>query len=169
MVAWYLIYTKPRQERVALENLSRQQYTAYLPLLRYRERRQGAYVPVVGPMFPRYLFVHLDDQLDDWGPIRSTLGVANLVRFGGKAARLPEDFVDTLRERADAAGVQTRPERVLRPGDRVRICEGAMAGYEAVFQATSSRERVLLLLQVAGLAARIQVAASTVEPVGSVP
>lgn len=168
MIAWYLIYTKPRQERVALQNLSRQRYTAYLPLLRHRQRRQAAYVPVVGPMFPRYLFVYLDDQLDDWGPIRSTVGVANLVRFGGKAARLPVDFVATLRERVDDDGVQTRPERVLRPGDRVRICEGAMAGYEAVFQATSSRERVLLLLQVAGLAARIQVAASTVEPVGTV-
>lgn len=167
MNAWYLIYTKPRQERIALENLSRQHYTAYLPMMRHRRRRKNTYVPVVGPMFPRYLFIYLDDQLDDWGPIRSTVGVANLVRFGGNPARLPGDFVDTLRQRADEDGVHIQPERELRLGDRVRICEGAMAGYEAVFQAKSSRERVVLLLEVAGLAARIQVASSALEPLGS--
>jgi len=167
MNAWYLIYTKPRQEHVALENLSRQHYTTYLPLLRSRQRRRGASVTTVGPMFPRYLFIYLDDQRDDWGPIRSTVGVAKLVRFGVDAARVPADFVDTLRQRAGADGIHTAPERVLRLGDSVRICEGVMAGYEAVFQARSSRERVVLLLEVAGLTARIQVAASTVEPLGS--
>ena len=30
---WYLIYTKPRQEKVALQNLEQQGYQCYLPLL----------------------------------------------------------------------------------------------------------------------------------------
>ena len=47
MSAWYLVYTKSQQERVALENLSRQRYTAYLPLLRYRRRRKNSYDLVV--------------------------------------------------------------------------------------------------------------------------
>ena len=36
--AWYLIYTKPRRERAALENLERQGYQAYLPRVRVRRR-----------------------------------------------------------------------------------------------------------------------------------
>ena len=72
MLAWYLLYSKPRQEGVAVENLKRQGYETYLPLVRTRRRRQGQYVSLVEPMFPRYLFIHLSDQTDNWGPIRST-------------------------------------------------------------------------------------------------
>jgi len=38
-------------------------------------------------LFPRYLFVQLDigPQGLDWGPIRSTMGVSRLVRFGVEA------------------------------------------------------------------------------------
>ena len=31
---WYVAYTKPRQERIALENLEQQQFNTYLPLFK---------------------------------------------------------------------------------------------------------------------------------------
>ncbi len=50
----------------------------------------------------------------------------------------------------------------------VRIVEGVMAGYEAVFQARTGKERVLLLLQLAqDRTARIQVNANDIEPVNA--
>ena len=39
-LAWYLIYTKPRQEIVALENLERQGFNVYLPL--YKKLKKPA-------------------------------------------------------------------------------------------------------------------------------
>jgi len=164
---WYLLYSKPRQERIALENLDRQGYEAYLPLLRQRRRRQRRLLTTVEPMFPRYLFIHLSPESDDWGPIRSTVGVANMVRFGLHAARVPEGLVHTLQAREDEHGVQQLPVPDFRPGDRVRICEGVMAGYEAIFHARTGKERVMLLLEIAGKTARIQVGAGDIEPVSS--
>ena len=67
MKSWYLIYTKPRQERVALEYLQPQSYATYLPLMRNQRRRKGRYVRTVEPMFPRYLFVHLSANTEN-GP-----------------------------------------------------------------------------------------------------
>ena len=78
-LAWYLVYTKPQQERVANDNLQRQGYETYLPMLRKRVKRGKTYHHRLDPLFPRYLFIHLSDQLDDWGPIRSTIGVTHLV------------------------------------------------------------------------------------------
>lgn len=163
MRSWYLLYSKPRQERLALENLERQRYQAYLPLIRNRRRRQGRFTAVVEPMFPRYLFIHLSDESDNWGPIRSTIGVANLVRFGPEAARVPDDLLAALRAREDESGVQVLAQPEFRPGERVRICEGVMAGYEAIFQARTGKERVMLLLEIAGKMARIQVDAGYIE------
>ena len=82
--AWYLIHTKPRQEHIALTNLERQGYTCYLPLLRVEKIRRRKAEVVSEPMFARYLFVRLStsDNAPSWAPIRSTLGVSQLVRFG---------------------------------------------------------------------------------------
>ncbi len=167
MQAWYLIYSKPRQERLALENLARQGYEAYVPMMRNRRRRTGRRITVVEPMFPRYLFVHLNDQTDDWGPIRSTIGVVRLVRFGSSPAIVPDDLVQTLRTQQDESGLQVLPEREYHAGERVRISGGLMAGYEAIFQARSGKERVLLLLDIAGKAAKVQVDADDIEPASS--
>ena len=120
MEAWYLIYSKPQQERVARENLERQGYRSYLPLIRNRRRRRGKYMSIVEPMFPRYLFVHLSDETDNWGPIRSTIGVANLVRFGMLAARVPDDLIAILTER-DEDGVQNLTTPDFESGDQVRL------------------------------------------------
>ena len=165
MQAWYLLFSKPVQERVAVENLERQGYTVYLPLIRTRKRKQTRYVQVVEAMFPRYLFVHLRDGTDDWGPIRSTIGVSNLVRFGNEPARVPDALIAALRSRDDAEGVQQLPTPEFKAGDRVRIAEGAMAGYEAIFQARTSGERVLLLLEAAGKLAKLEVREGAIEAV----
>jgi transcriptional antiterminator RfaH len=163
MRAWYLIYSKPQQERLALENLERQGYLSYLPLMRNRRRRKSRYVSIVEPMFPRYLFVHLSDETDNWGPLRSTVGVVNLVRFGMQAARVPDSLIEMMQGR-DEEGVQTLESPDLKPGDQVRIVEGVMAGYEAIFQARTGKERVVLLLQLAqDRTARIQVSAHDIE------
>lgn len=167
MHAWYLVYTKPQQERLALENLERQGYESYLPLVRVRRRRQGRYVKLVEPMFPRYLFMHLSDESDNWGPIRSTIGVSNLVRFGALPARVPDDLIRALRAREDDQGLQKIEPKELRPGDRVRIVEGVMAGYEAIFEAGTGRERVSLLLEIANTTARVQVSSHDIEPLAS--
>jgi transcriptional antiterminator RfaH len=115
-------------------------------------------------MFPRYLFVHLSDETDNWGPIRSTIGVANLVRFGMQAARVPDSLIEIMNAR-EQDGVQALAPPDFKPGDQVRIVEGVMAGYEALFQARTGKERVVLLLQLAqDRTARIQVSANDIEP-----
>lgn len=163
MDAWYLIYSKPQQERLALANLERQHYRTYLPLIRARRRRSGRYVKVVEPMFPRYLFVRLNDQTDNWGPIRSTIGVGNMVRFGGVAARVPDDLVLTLQARDDESGIQQLPVAEPGPGDRVRICDGPMAGYEGIFECGTSKQRVLVLLDLASRCTSVQLPRDQIE------
>lgn len=166
MLAWYLLYSKPRQEGLAVENLKRQGYETYLPLIRTRRRRQGQYVSLVEPMFPRYLFIRLSDQTDNWGPIRSTFGVSALVRFGDLPAQVPDRLIDALKSREDESGVQEFELPDFKPGDRVRIADGPMAGYEGIFQARSSRERVVVLLHVVGQATRVQMPLGQIEAVG---
>jgi len=161
--SWYLVYTKPRQEEIALTNLHRQGYGVYLPRVRQARKRQGRRTMVVEPLFPRYLFIHLDTHTDNWGPIRSTLGVASLVRFGREPARIPDELVVFLRTREGEAGLHEWAEQSYRAGDRVRVAEGAFRGYEGILLARNSRERVVVLLDILGRQVRTLVDVAKIE------
>ncbi|MDH3689347.1 MAG: transcription/translation regulatory transformer protein RfaH [Gammaproteobacteria bacterium] len=156
MRKWYLVYSRPRQERIAMENLERQGYESYLPLIKRHRRRQGRRVVQVEPMFPRYLFICLDTQTDNWAPIRSTRGVNRLVRFGLDPAVVPMDLLEILKARENEEGVQNVSPVDFRHGDRVRISEGPLMGYEGIFLAKSSQERVTILLNVVNKQMRIK-------------
>ncbi len=161
---WYLVYSKPRQERVARENLERQGFETCLPLIRQRRRHRGRYVGTVEPMFPRYLFVRFDAERDHWGSIRSTLGVSGLVRFGTNLAGVPDDLVVLLQSRQDPEGVQDLPAPEFRSGAGVRIIEGPLAGYEGIFHAAGGRDRVTVLLHVCGQHTPVQLPLGHLEP-----
>jgi transcriptional antiterminator RfaH len=165
MKSWYLIQTKTRQERLAQENLERQGYETYLPFAEIRRRRRGRTVRVVDPMFPRYLFIHLSDETDDWRPIRSTLGVTTLVRFGQVPARIPDNLITSLRNRENEQGVQVIETPEFQSGTKVRIAEGPMEGYEGIFQSQTSKERVTILLQIAEKAISVQLTPNQIEPI----
>jgi len=164
-LAWYLVYTKPQQERVASENLQRQGYEIYLPKLKKKIKRGSSYHFRIGILFPRYLFIHLSDQLDDWGPIRSTVGVVHLVKFGNIPAVLPDDLINQLRLSESEEDVRILEEKALEPGETVRFIDGAMHGYEAIFQCKSGSDRVLVLMDIAGKHSRLNVPSSSIETI----
>ena len=117
-------------------------------------------------MFPRYLFVRLDSNTDNWAPIRSTLGVVSIVRFGQEPARVPEAFVSYLRGKGDAQGIQTVAIDELKPGMRVRVTEGSLMGYEGIYQARTGHERVIVLLDIMGKVARTAIDRDSLEAAG---
>lgn len=160
---WYLVHSKPREEEVAKANLERQGYIVYLPLCKLFRRRMGRRLQVIGPLFPRYLFIQLESGIDDWRPIRSTRGVATLVRFGTEPALVPQALIGMLMARADTTGVHILPGKEFRPGERVRVREGVMEGYEAILLAQSARDRVILLLDIVGKQIRVEVEAAHIE------
>jgi transcriptional antiterminator RfaH len=144
---WYLIYTKPRQERSALQNLEQQGYQCYMPLLSKEKLRQGVLAVSDEPLFPRYLFINLaqDFLAKSWSPIRSTKGVSRLVRFGAEPARVDDALVDLLR--ANETSVPAEPERLFRPGERVQLTEGPFAGIEGIYQMADGDRRVMVLIE----------------------
>lgn len=161
--SWYLIHAKPSQEHIAQENLERQGYETYLPLTSLLRKVRGKSVRKIGPLFPRYLFIHLSDQIDNWGPIRSTLGVAALVRFGMEPAKVPERLIRNLKAEESEPGIHPIKQQEFEKGDNVRIAEGPFEGYEAIFSAKDSNDRVLILLKIAENFAKLKIEAQSIE------
>jgi len=98
-MSWYLIQTKPKQEFRAQENLNYQGYTTFLPTLKVQKLKKNTVEVHEDPLFDRYLFIQLDQVQSNWFPIKSTLGVHQIVRFGihVEPAIVPDPLIEELR------------------------------------------------------------------------
>lgn len=161
---WHLAFTKPAAEEVAKTHLERQGYRVYLPRLQQKSLQRGKWRDRITALFPRYLFVQLDSMLQSLAPIRSTTGIASVVRFGIDYAVVPDRIVTSLQAHEDP---NTRLHRLrvgewFKPGAAVRIAAGAMAGLEGIFVCEDANDRVTVLLNLLGRETCVRVDAGCV-------
>jgi transcriptional antiterminator RfaH len=139
---WYAIHSKPRQEERALENLQRQGFEAWLPMLTVEKVLRSKLVQVIEPMFSRYLFIRLDTEQTNWSPIRSTLGVSKLVSFGNRPAVVADELIEALQQLPEQA-----PQRLIQPGQQVKIVSGPLRGLEGIYQQADGELRAMVLIE----------------------
>ena len=142
MKKWYLLKTKPRQEKIALANLENQDYDSYCPYAKINNK--------IVVLFPGYLFIHLDETSDNWGPIRSTKGVLNFVRFGLSYAKISNKIIDFIKENEFNTSQKLKYLNDFKIGDKVQITEGVFKNCVAIFESFKSDERVILLMNIMG-------------------
>ena len=164
-MSWYLIYTKPRQERRALINLEQQGYECYLPLLPVEKLRRHVLSVVEEPLFGRYLFIRLDVNQSgkSWIPIRSTKGVSHLVTFGAEPAKVDEQLIQLLREQNDVFCNQ--PQQLFKSGERLHITEGPFAGIEAVYQMSDGEGRAMVLIELLSKFVQLKVSPASLRKI----
>jgi transcriptional antiterminator RfaH len=164
--SWYLVHTKARQEATALTNLERQNYRCYMPMLHFEKIRRGKSVIVEEPLFPSYVFVQLDNSGNgqSWTPIRSTLCVRELVRFGGKSPKVDPHLISALLERERMQ--QVNPQALFATGDKVVVIEGAFAGMEAIYQTADAERRSMILLNMLNKPVQMRIEPGLLRKVG---
>jgi len=165
MLRWYLVHTKPSGEASAELNLKRQGFSVYFPRLAQTVRREGGLQERVAPLFPRYLFLQLDEGRQSLAPAHSTIGVSNIVRFGSRYASVPDEVVDELRSRADAkSGLHRMRRQSLSRGYVVKIATGPFEGLDAIFDREVGADRVVVLLTLLGRQTAVRIPTAAVLP-----
>lgn len=138
---WYLLQVKHRQESIAEVNLMRQGFGCYQPMCPVEKLVAGKLVDVNEPLFPGYMFVGIGDA-QNWSTIRSTYGVKDLVRFGGRALPVPEKLLNELRLRCASFS----PQHLFKVGQRVEVKSGPFSGVSAIFKCRKGADRVVVLI-----------------------
>lgn len=166
---WHLIQTKVREEFRALENLQNQGFEVFLPTCQVEKRRQYAIKLATEPLFSRYLFIRLSDVTSNWFPIRSTRGVAQLLKFGQSAdpVVIPDAIVDCLKQRCDK---EEPLHQLFNSGDLLEITQGPFKGLTGFFEKLQTMPdglaRALLLVEVLGSVQKIHVYLPQLKKVG---
>ncbi len=165
---WFAVVTKPRQERVAHENLQRQGFQCFLPMAENPyQRRSRKHARIIEPLFPRYLFLSAIAEFQNLAPVRSTRGVITMVRFGTKLAIVPEFIIMALKNLMAPGSDLIRIQPVkIEEGDEVRIFDGPLAGIGAIVHKRNSEDRVQLLLEMLGRPISVEVDALMIQRAG---
>jgi transcriptional antiterminator RfaH len=153
---WFVAHTQPHAEAKAVSHLNRQGFEIYFPRYLKRRRHARRIETVAAPLFPRYLFVAVDIAAQRWRSIYSTIGVARLVCNGDEPAAVPDGIVEALKLREDASGfikLDYRPP--FRPGDKIRVLDGAFSSCLGLFESMAERERIAILLDLLGRKVRV--------------
>ena len=165
MLNWYVVYTKPRQEQRALENLEAQGYCCYLPVIQAEKIRRQKLILEQEPLFARYLFIELDASAGgkSWAPIRSTLGVSKLVAFGDEPIKVDTQLIELLREN----NLPLAEQRIAlhTHGDKVQIKDGPFAGIEAIYEMADGEARAMVLIELLSKATRLSLPITSIVKV----
>ena len=141
---WFVVRTKPKREGYAQEQLSRRGVDTFLP--RILEPGRTTSEPIIGPLFPGYLFANISLATQYtrviWAP-----GVRSLVAFGDVPSPVDSDVIHFLQERCGEEGI-VRAIPSFEDGDAVRVKSGPLAGLVGVVQGqVSGRCRVRVLME----------------------
>lgn len=160
---WYVLHTKPKKENQVYGYVRHLGLEVFYPTLTVKPVNPRS--SRIRPIFPRYMFIHADLEQVGVSALQYIPFAIGLVQFGGEPAPVPENIIHELRLRTKALNDAARnPTGGLQPGDPVRITQGPLAGYAALFDMRiNGTERVQLLLQLLGREVRVQVEAHAVE------
>lgn len=162
MAKWAVVVSKPSAEELAECCLRAEGWRTYLP--RYRKllrpmvrqqygglRRSGKPEVVLRPLFPRYLFVELDLERDQWSGMLRLRGVSSLIWQGGLPALVAGELVDEIKASVHRQAFDDpRCRNDLRPGDAVRIEGGEFGGVIARLVSLDEAGRARVLLDIMG-------------------
>lgn len=153
---WYCVVAQPFKDLLAARTLQRERNIDLATFLPFYVDRRGKR-PVIGNLFPGYLFVAFDATRTPWGWVQHMEGVKclyskdrtiRLLRGGGEAPTpVREGVVEALIERAEAGGgkIDDLPTPVVEAGVLVRIASGPLMGELALTTRQPASERVMVL------------------------
>jgi transcription antitermination factor NusG len=158
---WYAVYTPPRHEKKAFENLQLREIESFLPTYTRISRwsnRTNARVEL--PLFPGYVFVKI--KLRDRSAVLSTPSVVRLVGFAGQPAAIPEVEFDALR--IGVGQMQAEPHPFLKIGQRVRVSRGPLGGMEGILVQKNNQHRLVLSMDLIAKSVSVGIDSRDVEP-----
>ncbi len=137
---WFALYTKPRHEFKAEQQLKACGIEYFLPTVTRLKQWSDRKKKVKEPLFKSYIFIHANEKerliaLEQYAIVRT-------IYFNGKPAVVPDWQIENLRKMLEK-NVEVFVRDAIKVGSRVKIVSGPFAGIEGVVYKTTNQEQML--------------------------
>ncbi|MGV3002444.1 transcription/translation regulatory transformer protein RfaH [Vibrio sp. E150_018] len=162
MKSWYLLYCKRGEQKRAKMHLENQGVECYYPEIEIEKILRGKRKQVMEPLFPSYIFIALEDEEHlSFTTIRSTRGVMDFVRFGGKPHKVSGALIQHLQCRIYQE--ELLEKQIPKKGETIQIKSGQFSGLKAIYQEPDGEKRSILLITLINQEVEVRVENSDVE------
>lgn len=160
---WYVVYTKPNQEKRIVHYLNLRYVNAYLPLrkeIRFWSDRKKS---ILTPLFPGYIFVHLNTKKRF-----RIFDVPGIVKFVGSnitPATISEEELSTIRQLETCGYPITEEQAEI--GTLVKVSGGPLLGLTGKLLLRKGQRRFIVSIEALQKTLCIEVPGCWIEPVNA--
>ncbi len=140
---WYVLYTKPRNEKKVAQRLSEAGYTVYCPLKKVRRQWSDRIKVVEEPLFKSYIFIQIEDYFRD--EVFAFPGTVRYLFWLRRPAQVSQVEIKTIQKWLGEHNHEDIDISGIMPGDLVRITSGQFSGEEAVLLDRTHHKAVVQL------------------------
>lgn len=147
---WFAVRTKAHQEETAVMHYERQGFTVYSPQVQGTRRHARKTELVKRPLFPGYIFLHLNAREMDWTAISSTIGAIGPIHFNHYYPPVPDWVISGIQTRENSSGyipIRSLGDKNFKSGARVTVSMGDKE-LEGIFLNFRDEDRVVVLLDI---------------------
>jgi hypothetical protein len=135
---WFVVMCNSQRESFVADQLS--DLDPYLPIFKNLKGR-------LKPLFTGYLFV---PRTKDWGPIKNTVGVLDLLMSGDHPACISGMVIAGWRAKERGGVVQLPKPPRFQTGERLTITQGSLRYRTVIYAGMSGRDRERVLIEMLG-------------------
>jgi transcription antitermination factor NusG len=134
--AWYAVQIRRNHERIAATHLEHRNHETFLPLYRSRRRWSDRIKELDLPLFPGYLFCHMDPAKRL--TVLTSPGVVRVVGVGKSPVPVADQEIASIRAIVESK-LQADPHAYLQVGEQVRIGYGPLRGLTGILLAVEDQ------------------------------
>jgi transcription antitermination factor NusG len=140
---WFALYTKPRHEFKAAENLNTAKLVYYLPTVTRLKQWSDRKKKVVEPLIHGYIFVYVN--IKERILALQQNGIVRCISFHGQPAVVPDWQIENLKRMLSHESDFVISD-VIKAGTRVKVIEGPFQGVIGIVNYTQSGKTISITL-----------------------
>lgn len=160
-IQWYALSVRHQHELQTERRLQSQGFETLTPTYRSRRQWSDRVKEIELPLFSGYVFCRF--ALPHKIRVEDTPGVAQIVKFDGRAAAIEDREMEEIRKMA-ASGARLSPWPYLKAGDRVRVERGPLRGLEGTLLRAGGEARLVVSVELLQRSIAAEVDPDSVTP-----
>jgi transcription antitermination factor NusG len=140
---WYVIHTKPRNEKKVFEQLIKKEIEVFLPLIQTVRYWSDRKKKLMVPLFPGYIFVNTNEK-DRIKAISNTYGALRYVLFQKRPAIVSNKEIINIKLSLQVPEKIKIEEKHIMEGDLVEITGGIFKGLSGYIKEVRGHYKIIV-------------------------
>lgn len=140
---WFALYTKPRHEFKAAEQLKDVNVDYYLPVVVKLKQWSDRKKKVTEPLIRGYIFIHASEK--ERITALEQNGIVRCVTFNGRVATIPDWQIENLRRMLETESDFLISEKIM-AGQKVKVISGPFEGVTGLVNYTSNGKTISITI-----------------------